>query len=170
MIWKCLVSENNFRQNPNPLTIRGVPIPLFNEQGMLPEGIHDCTLEEFRDRFGQFQSNDRRPRLFHGLQQFLLDLRRLGPIIVLVNGSFVTASLAPNDVDLIVVLPENWDFRAELTPDTYNLLSKKRVRNQRGFDILVASENTREYMEYIQFFQRVRYRRDVRKGLVRIRL
>jgi len=41
-----------------------VAIPPFNEHGWLPDGIHDCTLEEVAERCGTFQSSDRRPELY----------------------------------------------------------------------------------------------------------
>ena len=40
-----------------------MPIPLLNENGLLPMGIHICILEEIRQRFGRFQGSDRRPHL-----------------------------------------------------------------------------------------------------------
>jgi len=41
-----------------------MPIPDLNEDGLLPEGIHEASLEEVRERFGRFQRTDRRPDLF----------------------------------------------------------------------------------------------------------
>jgi hypothetical protein len=38
-------------------------IPSFDQNGNLPEGIHDCTIEEAAERFGAFQRSDRRPQL-----------------------------------------------------------------------------------------------------------
>jgi hypothetical protein len=87
---------------------------------------------------------------------------------VLINGSFVTTEPQPNDIDLILILPSDWDLHAEVTPDQYNLLSKKRVRNLWGFDILIARENSPEYSEYANLFQRVRYQEQLRKGILRI--
>lgn len=148
-----------------------MPIPEFDADGFLPDGIHDCSWAELRNRFGSFQRSDRRAHLYLQLEEFASELRTLGhPFILLVNGSFVTSRPEPNDVDFILVLPETWSFRAELTPQTYSLLSKTYVKRRWTFDMLVAAENTKEYHEYVEFFQRVRYRRDRRKGIVRIRV
>jgi hypothetical protein len=38
-------------------------IPPLNEQGCLPEGIHDCTMDEVATRFGVFLTSDRRSQL-----------------------------------------------------------------------------------------------------------
>jgi hypothetical protein len=35
-------------------------IPPFNQDGYLPEGIYDCTMDETAERFGGFQKSDRR--------------------------------------------------------------------------------------------------------------
>ena len=63
---------------------------------------------------------------------------------LLINGSFVTADPQPNDIDLILVLPADWDFASDLTPGVYNLISKKRVRKRFGFDIFIVRENSLE--------------------------
>ena len=149
----------------------GVPIPAFDEYGALPVGIHDCMPSELRERFGSFQSSDRRPLLYARLEQFVRELRRFrSGLVLLINGSFVTTQPRPNDIDLILILPIDWDLRAELPPDAYNLLSKTRVKRFWGFDILVARAETTEYFKYVEFFQRVRYSKTRRKGIVRITL
>ena len=82
-----------------------MPIPDLNEDGLLPEGIHEASLEEVRERFGRFQRTDRRPELFSKLALFLTEVRACGLVeAVIVDGSFVTAKDEPSDIDLILVL------------------------------------------------------------------
>ncbi len=148
-----------------------VPIPQFNEHGLLPEGVHDCTMAELAARVGNFQSSDRRPQLFARLERFVAELRRGGfARELVVDGSFVTAKPAPNDIDLILVMPADWDLAADLTPDHYNLISKKRVRNRFGFDMLLVCEQSADYQRGVNFFQSLRDRSHLRKGLLRLRL
>jgi len=148
-----------------------MPIPAFNEDGFLPEGIHDCTLGDIRERFGQFQQTDQRCRLFERLEMFLRDVAATSFFrTVIVDGSFVTAEDAPNDIDLILVLLETHDFTATLRPFEYNVVSKRQIRRQHGFDAIVASEGSRELDDYIEFFSRVRDRFGVTKGLLRVSL
>ncbi len=148
-----------------------VPIPDFNEHGLLPEGIHDCSWAELADCFCRFQSSDRRPRLCAGLREFVDHLRVAGLAHSLViDGSFVTANPQPNDIDLILVMPANWNLHADLAPDSYNLLSNRQVKRRWGFDILVACEETTEYEQYLDLFQRVRYEEYRRKGVLLMRL
>jgi hypothetical protein len=146
-------------------------IPLFNEDGWLPEGIHDCTLEEAAEQFGAFQRSDRRPELWARFIEFVREAKTSGLIdTVLVDGSFVTAEPAPNDIDLVLVVSENHDFSVDLPPAQYNVLSQRRVRRQFRFDILVVKNDSDNLEQAVAFFQQVKQRPDAKKGLVRIRL
>jgi predicted nucleotidyltransferase len=148
-----------------------MPIPPLDEDGLLPEGIHECSLEEIRARFGSFQASDQRPRLFAKLGAFLRDAEASKAVVgVLVNGSFVTGKARPNDIDLIVVVPREHDFLADLSPGAYNVLSKRRVRQRFGFDLLVAREGSIEYERWTEFFQEVRLEPGRRKGILKLRL
>jgi isocitrate/isopropylmalate dehydrogenase len=148
-----------------------MPIPSFTEQGLLPEGVHDCTLAEVAARFGAFQTTDQRPRLYARLHEFVAELRaaKLVPAVI-IDGSFVTAKPTPGDVDLILLLPADYDEGAELRPAQYNVLSKRRVRARYGLDVLVVREQTTAYEQSVAFFAQVRGHSDRRKGLVRVQL
>ncbi len=62
-------------------------IPALNETGLLPDGIHTCTADELRARFGLFQTSDQRPRLMRQLEAFLAEVRTSGIVkAVIVNG------------------------------------------------------------------------------------
>lgn len=77
-------------------------IPDFNENGYLPAGIHAATLEEITARFGQ-QSELRRVQMES--VRWLVDLaRRVGISRIVVNGSFVTDKLKPNDIDCVLLI------------------------------------------------------------------
>ena len=77
-------------------------LPPFDDYGNLPLGIHACTDAELADRFGS-GSEDREAQIDE-LQQFITIARLSGVCRLLVNGSFVTGKLSPNDVD-VVILP-----------------------------------------------------------------
>jgi len=81
-----------------------MPVPSLNAQGLLPEGIHDCTWVELLRTFCQFQTSDRRPELCRRLREMMDALRQAKTARdLLVNGSFVTSKAVPNDIDLILV-------------------------------------------------------------------
>jgi hypothetical protein len=74
-------------------------IPEFDERGYLPAGVHPATLPEVDARFGQ-QSEVRRVQMES--LRWLVDLvERAGARRLIVNGSFVTDLLEPNDIDCV---------------------------------------------------------------------
>jgi hypothetical protein len=77
-------------------------IPPFNDDGYLPPGIHPATLEEIAARFGQ-ESELRQVQM--DSLRWLIDLaRRAGVERLVVNGSFATDKLEPNDVDCVLLI------------------------------------------------------------------
>jgi len=79
-------------------------IPPFEENGCLPPGVHPAMLDEIDDRFGQL-SEIRRVQMES--VQWMVDLAmRAGVERIVLNGSFVTDIMEPNDVDcLLLFLP-----------------------------------------------------------------
>ncbi|PYK02251.1 MAG: hypothetical protein DME23_02080 [Verrucomicrobia bacterium] len=144
-------------------------IPALSADGVLPQGIHDCTLEEAQARFGVFRGSDRRVELWAKLQDFLRAVQRCGLVqAVLLNGSFVTAKPDPNDIDLILVVAASHDFSADLNPSEYEVLSKRRVFRRYGFDLLVGRAGSQELERYVSFFQQVRLEPGKKKGILRM--
>jgi hypothetical protein len=91
-------------------------IPHYNDDGYLPPGIHPATLEEIAARFGP--ESELRQVQMESLR-WLIDLaQRAGVKRIVVNGSFVTDKLEPNDVDCVVLIepdfPRDADAEAEL--------------------------------------------------------
>lgn len=147
-----------------------MPVPSLDAAGLLPDGVHDCSLAEVRDRFGTFQTSDRRPRLFDKLELFVKQAWQTDMVAeIVVDGSFVTATPHPNDIDLILVLYADHEFSAALRPFEYNVLSRRQVRRIYGFDVLVAVEGSSSHREYLEFFAQVRGMFGRRKGLLRLR-
>ncbi len=83
-------------------------LPLFDDFGNLPPGIHRCAVAELAARFGS--GSEEREAEISELLHFIESARAAGVRRVLVNGSFVTGKLAPNDVD-VVFLPGPAYFR-----------------------------------------------------------
>lgn len=132
-------------------------LPAITEHNLLPPGIHDATIEKVRQHFGTFQKSDRRCRLFEKLTDYVKEVRDAGwDAEVIVDGSFVMSNIdEPDDIDLILVLPEDWDMTAEVKPFEYNLISKKRVQKHYGFDVRAVRANSPEKQEWIDFFSKV---------------
>lgn len=147
-----------------------MPVPGLDANGLLPDGLHDCSLDEIRARFGMFQITDWRPKLFDKLELLVKQAWHTEMVAeIVVDGSFVTATPHPNDIDLILVLDADHDFSAALRPFEYDVLSKRQVRRVYGFDVLVAVKGSSSHFEYLDFFAQVRGCAGRRKGLLRLR-
>ena len=76
-------------------------IPPFDESGFLPRGIHCATLAEIEARFGR-ASELRRVEMESVC--WLVDLAvTAGAARIVLNGSFVTDIMEPNDVDCVLL-------------------------------------------------------------------
>ena len=71
-------------------------IPAFDDNGLLPTGIHRASWDEF---FTRFATTGCRRRLADGNRAAVEDLKNAGCLTVYVNGSFVTSKEVPNDFD-----------------------------------------------------------------------
>lgn len=143
-------------------------IPALTDQGFLPPGKHQATLEEFKERFVVFQHSDRRFRIFEHLQKLFDHAARSGIVRrIVVAGSFVTAKPEPNDFDCIVVLNPAIVGKP-LRPFEYNLVSRQRARRMFGGDVMPALDHSTALQQYLEFFQTTRDGKRI--GLVEIQL
>ena len=148
-----------------------MPIPALNDDGFLPPGIWDCTLAELRERFGTFSGSDHRSRLFARLEDLFQTMQRSGLFeALLVDGSFVTAKLTPNDIDIVAVLLPGHNFERDLPMSEYALVSRAMLRRRYGFDVVIAEKDSHLCKTYIEFFSRVRDNTGVSKGMLRLSL
>lgn len=76
----------------------------FDQYGLLPEGIHECTMEVVESLLSW---NDCRRRLTSLLQEFIgnelsLRFKKIPPLVL--DGSYVTKKEEPKDINLILEL------------------------------------------------------------------
>ncbi len=94
-------------------------IPEFNADGNLPEGIHSASEEDLLNHFAT--SSARRKWLGERIKEILSLAKSTGKLErVFVWGSFVSAKESPNDVDMLLVMSE--DFELENTPEEHKHL------------------------------------------------
>src|SRR6266403_2008617 len=91
-------------------------IPPFEDSGWLPPGIHAATLAEIEARFGS-RSELRRAQMQS--VRWMIELAvRAGVERIVLNGSFVTDIMEPNDVDCVLLsgrgFPKDSQAEAEL--------------------------------------------------------
>ena len=80
-------------------------LPPFDESGNLPRGIHVASMEEIADRFGH--GSPEREVEIRELVDFIAWARQNGVRRIIINGSFVTEKRDPNDVDVILLPPQD---------------------------------------------------------------
>jgi hypothetical protein len=84
-----------------------LPIPEFLSNGLLPAGLHDCSLQDVADRFSF--TPDRR-LLFEKFRQAISFLPSHEAIdCILVDGSFAEDRPAPRDIDAVLVVGDLLD-------------------------------------------------------------
>lgn len=86
-------------------------LPPFTHTGDLPVGVHGASLGEFVARFGAGSPRRRLLALrLERIHQIALQTGHLARFIVF--GSFVTDKADPNDVDVFMIMDDNFDRNA----------------------------------------------------------
>jgi len=114
-------------------------IPEFDTRGYLPPGIHPATIDEVGQRFGK-QSEIRRVQ-FESIC-WLVGLARKAKVIkFIINGSFVTDVIEPNDVDCALLIEEFTPMDQDLILDILDGLPflDVQVVKKEGYDYLVET-------------------------------
>lgn len=148
-----------------------MPIPNFTERGILPEGVHLCTLVEAQHALS---TNDTRTQIWDGLVGFLeWALQLPQPTALLIDGSYVTNKPLPSDVDVVVDVTgcseaqqSAW-FQSWLDQHGY-------VKQLFGVDfypfVVGAGNDFSAYFQYIRVEEALRrgIPPNVRKGILRV--
>ena len=82
--------------------------PDFDENGDLPVGIYKATLQEVLEHFGQ--GSLQRRLVARRLEKIYLSAKATDKVLrFVVYGSFVTAKENPNDVDIFMLMEDEFD-------------------------------------------------------------
>lgn len=128
-------------------------LPPFNDVGDLPIGVHRVSLGEAIDRLGT--TNARRRAIGLRLDRIYRLSKATGHVLrFIVFGSFVTAKSDPNDVDVFLVMDDDFDA-AQLSPLTASLFDHSAAQAQYGASIfwiraLAAWDGVDAAVEYWQ--------------------
>ena len=142
------------------------PIPPFRPDGYLPEGVHVCSEADVIFRFGS--SSRQRRRLALRLRRWIELGRQVGARRLLVDGSFVTAKEEPQDIDTVILLPQNFTQQVEREhPPALELEDMLLTRHP---EEIFAAEDETDWEEWVVFFSLTREPDKRRKGLVEIPL
>lgn len=132
-------------------------IPALNEHGYLPPGVHRATLDELVSRFGR--GSEQREAQADSLRWLLPLCNAAGILRILINGSFVTDRIEPNDVDCVLLQG----------PD-YNASSPAAIAIQQGLpflEIRIAKEEEYDFFANVVFASD---RATIRKGVIEVTL
>ena len=138
-----------------------MPVPELNQNGLLPPGVHDCTLEDIECFF---VGNAHRRRLFQNLVTCLeQEVRPLFVQAIFVNGSFVTDKDEPEDIDIVLDLrgatdEEKWRGLTFMNDKQRRLLHNYNVHFWINFD-------TAKSPDFSVFFQYIGIKTARIKGL-----
>lgn len=141
-------------------------IPDFRDDGYLPEGLHLATEAEITFRFGT--STKQRRRLALRLRRWIQLSRSVAANRLFVDGSFVTAKLAPNDVDAVVWLAN--DFVDRVSRGDIEAVELEDMLLTRRPEEIFAAEDRRDWDDWVEFFCRTREADGRRKGIVEVEL
>lgn len=86
-----------------------MPIPQLQANGLLPSGVHECSLDDIASSFAW---NPHRKQLFENFLVFVkAELRPAFPDPIYFDGSFVTDKPTPEDTDVVLDLTAAPDAR-----------------------------------------------------------
>jgi len=108
-------------------------LPEFNEHGDLPPGIHKTNLNELLNRF----STGSPKRMVLALRaeriyRIALDTGCLARFIIF--GSFITEKANPNDVDVFMLMDDDFDF-SKVTGETRLLFDHNLAQSHFGCSV-----------------------------------
>jgi len=108
-------------------------LPEFKKQGDLPEGIHKATLAEVLERFGQ--GSEEREQATAVLQRIYRLVTATGKLErFVIFGSYITAKLDPRDVDVVLVMKDDFSMDA-CDEQTRVLFDHQRAEGEIGASI-----------------------------------
>lgn len=141
-----------------------MPIPDFRDDGFLPQGVHDATMDEVAKRFGE--QNERRRRLTTQLERWLQLSKTVGAVRILLAGSYVSAKPHPLDLDAVLLLPA--DFAEQVAQGRAAALELSRTLSERHPPELFAADDWRDWRNWCEFFAQSRDAKVPPKGTVQI--
>ncbi len=124
-------------------------IPALQENGELPPGQHQASLEEVETVFGF--STERRKRLMQGLRDAVSNLVLSGVRKLWINGSFITDKDDPNDIDGC------WEYTSLVDTEVLDpvfLLSRNDMKEKYGLDFFISNlVESGSGLPFSEFFQ-----------------
>jgi hypothetical protein len=104
----------------------------FNGSGDLPEGVHPATLE---DVVRHFTTTNRRAAIVQRLERIIELANSTGHVArFIIFGSFITAKLEPNDVDIFLLMDDSFEVR-QVSPEARLVFDHAVAQNLLGASV-----------------------------------
>lgn len=141
-------------------------LPEFNADGDLPIGVFSATLAEVMTRFGTGSAQRREvARRLERIWQLAASTEKTARFVVF--GSFVTAEPEPNDVDVVLVMRDDFNVNA-LSGEARLLFDHALANDQLGASIFWYPESAAFSLGQLPI-ERWQLKRDqMRRGIVEI--
>jgi hypothetical protein len=142
-------------------------IPVFDEQGNLPPGVHIAEWQEVKETFG---FSERRISLLERVYEALTNLKGAGCQTAYLDGSFVSSKESPGDID--VCYDPRGIVGARLDPvflDFSNLRAAQKAKYGCEFFPSSATASLNPRLTYLEFFQKDKYTEEA-KGIIALEL
>ena len=125
-----------------------MPIPALDEHGLLPAGVHECSVQEIADRFGW---NPHRQDLLRRLSNCLeREIRSRFSEPVYVNGSFVTDKEVPEDVDVVLDMTRAIR-KGRLSALNFMVAEQSRLRRDYSVDFWINLPSENDFSDLFQY-------------------
>jgi hypothetical protein len=143
-------------------------LPNFDSKGELPEGVHHATIDEVIARFGvgnlQRQAATANLRKIYKVAVATGKLERL-----IIFGSYVTNKPNPNDVDVVLILHDDFDLTT-CDYETRKLFDHQRATQEFGASVFWIHPSLLFLDTLDEFITHWQIKRDrTRRGIVEVR-
>jgi hypothetical protein len=138
-----------------------MPIPAFDRFGLLPGGIHECTIKEVEVDLAW---NDDRRRLTAQLQEFIaVELEPRFAVVppVVLDGSYVSKKASPSNINLVLELsnlPDADQWKGQM-------LFQERAELFRSYQIDMLPGLKGLQQDFVDLLQTLRPQTAFEKGL-----
>jgi hypothetical protein len=144
-------------------------LPPFNAQGDLPPGVHQATLGEVVECFGQ--GAPERVRVTERLQRVIALAQGTGKLErVFIWGSYVTDQPDPRDIDLFLIMAPDFESN-DCTGAMHVVFDSEAVERELGATVFWMTSSAGSQTTIAFFLEQFQIRRDGgRRGIVEVLL
>jgi hypothetical protein len=144
-----------------------MPLPPFDIRGDLPEGVYQCSLKEVTERFGH--ATPQREIVTARLVRVYELAQRTGKLQrFIIFCSYVTANLMPNDVDIILIMRDDFTEQ-DYTEEALPVFDHLRAHRELGASVFWTRPGAVLLETVDEFIAHWQVKRDLsRRGIVEI--